>query len=234
MLQSMGAGINASLNRRYRTMQYNLALDVMDLQENIYNIDQLTAMRYVKAVWASSPSDMIEKCWQKCGLLGHSSSERTPVSMSVSLDEEELTKVTSNLAGVQTKVSVNSRRGADDDDNLERMSSSSVSELVLQDWNERLEVSSNSEELGTAEAQMSYTEQLTAIQTCFRLVECQETISVLRVYHPCTPLLSSKHKSVKKRDRHISSHYSVNEIHQFLCSVKLLSFFLLEILGIRN
>lgn len=49
-LQRMDAGIIASLNCRYRTMQYTLALDVMDLHENIYKTDQLTAMQYVKAI----------------------------------------------------------------------------------------------------------------------------------------------------------------------------------------
>lgn len=44
-LRPMDAGTTAGLKRRYRTMQYSLALNVIDLQKNICKTDQLTAMR---------------------------------------------------------------------------------------------------------------------------------------------------------------------------------------------
>ena len=63
-LQPMDAGIINCLKRRYRTAQYNRALDVLeDGGENIYNIDQLTAMKYPQKLWSEIPADVIEHCW---------------------------------------------------------------------------------------------------------------------------------------------------------------------------
>ena len=48
-LQPIDAGIINCVKRRYRTAQYNRALDVLeDGGENIYNTDQLTAMKYLQ------------------------------------------------------------------------------------------------------------------------------------------------------------------------------------------
>lgn len=50
-LQPMYVGIIASLKCPYHTLQYNMVLDVLDSESNIYKVDQLTALRYVKSVW---------------------------------------------------------------------------------------------------------------------------------------------------------------------------------------
>lgn len=64
----MDAGIIVSNKRRYRTMQYNLALDVLGTTADIYKIDPLTTMLYLKAIWTVLPSDSIQNCWEKGGL----------------------------------------------------------------------------------------------------------------------------------------------------------------------
>lgn len=96
-------------------------------------------------------------------MLGHHSSERTPVSVSVPLEEEPPIEVVSNLTGIKTKKSVNSLLNANYDDDLESLSSFDVAELVVQDLNEFVEVRGDSGELGTAKARMSCKEQTTAI-----------------------------------------------------------------------
>lgn len=55
----MEAAIIASLKRRYRAQQYNRALGLVDEDGYIYNIDQLTAMKYLKEIWEGIPSDTI-------------------------------------------------------------------------------------------------------------------------------------------------------------------------------
>lgn len=49
-LQPLDAGIMSSLKRRYCTLEDNRVLDAIDSDDEIYNIDQLTAMRYVHSV----------------------------------------------------------------------------------------------------------------------------------------------------------------------------------------
>ena len=69
-LQPMDAGIIASLKRRYRTVQYNQALDFLEEgNANIYHIDQLTAVKCLKAVWEEIPGTVIAHCWDSTGLL---------------------------------------------------------------------------------------------------------------------------------------------------------------------
>lgn len=58
-LQPMDAGIIASLKRRYCTLQYNRVLDALDVpgvENNLYKIDQLTAMRNIQSVWEEMTS----------------------------------------------------------------------------------------------------------------------------------------------------------------------------------
>lgn len=194
----MDVAIIVCLKSRYRTMKLNPAFDVMDLQKNIYKINHLTTMRYVKAIWAGLPSDITENCWQKCSMLGHPSSERTPVSVSVSLEGVELTEESSNLTGVQSSMFASSLLNTNDNEILESLNISDVSELDVQDFNEFVEASGDSEVFGTAKASMACKEQVTAIRTCLRVVKCQETIYLQLIYHLRTLPRLWKHQSVKK------------------------------------
>lgn len=74
-LQPMDAGIIASLKRRYRVLQYNRVLDALDSDDNVYNIDQLTAMRYMQSDWLDIPAEIMASCWKACGLSGSATVE---------------------------------------------------------------------------------------------------------------------------------------------------------------
>lgn len=50
-LQPIDSRIIASLKQRYRTVLYNRILDKIESEDNVYKIDQLTAMRYMRSVW---------------------------------------------------------------------------------------------------------------------------------------------------------------------------------------
>lgn len=59
----MDEGIIAVVKTRYRKMKYEISLDMTDMSfENIYNVDQLTAMRDVRTIWYSISADLIRNC----------------------------------------------------------------------------------------------------------------------------------------------------------------------------
>lgn len=59
-LQPTNAGIIACLKRRYHTLQFNSALDFIDEgSDNIYKIDQLTAMQLSRRSWKASKAQSL-------------------------------------------------------------------------------------------------------------------------------------------------------------------------------
>lgn len=81
-LQPMDAGIIASFKRRYRHHQLEHALDVEEqgTQANIYMLDQLTAMKWIKSCWREVPSDAILNCFRHTGLvLGRTTTRRSRI-----------------------------------------------------------------------------------------------------------------------------------------------------------
>lgn len=71
-LQPLDAGIIAAVKTRYRKSQLERVLDMIDIgdtSDNIYKVDQLTAMRTVKSIWEQLPSKIILNCWRHTGLL---------------------------------------------------------------------------------------------------------------------------------------------------------------------
>lgn len=81
-LQPMDAGIIASFKRRYRHRQLEHALDVEEQgsQANIYMLDQLTAMKWIKSCWREVPSDAILNCFRHTGLvLGRTTTRRSRI-----------------------------------------------------------------------------------------------------------------------------------------------------------
>ena len=69
-IQPMDAGIIAALKRRYRARQLALAVDRDEAGEaNIYKVDVLQAMRWVKQCWRDISTKTIANCWLHTGLL---------------------------------------------------------------------------------------------------------------------------------------------------------------------
>lgn len=69
-LQPLDAGIIAALKTRYRKWQYERALDCVDASvENIYHVDQLSAMKALTYIWEQLPKSVLSKCWAHTGLL---------------------------------------------------------------------------------------------------------------------------------------------------------------------
>ena len=68
--QPLHAGIFGAVNARYRKAQCERALDLRyEGIGNIYNIDLLLAMRWIRQIWSSLPPQLIEKCWNHAGLI---------------------------------------------------------------------------------------------------------------------------------------------------------------------
>ena len=70
-LQPMDAGIIASVKRRYRARHLQHAVDMMDNPESTdpYKVDQLKAMRWIKAAWDNTTPATLANCWRHTGLL---------------------------------------------------------------------------------------------------------------------------------------------------------------------
>ena len=85
-IQPMDAGIIAAFKRRYRRYQLQDALDRDEQGDtDIYNVDQLTAMRWSKAAWEELPESVIANCFKHTGPFDNRIQARTEAN----LDTEE-------------------------------------------------------------------------------------------------------------------------------------------------
>lgn len=90
VLQPLDAAIIAALKCRYRRRHIARALDLSELgQSNIYNLDQLHAMKWIRDSWNEIPSAVIYNCWRRTKLL-QNREEKNDVASSVGNDEQEL------------------------------------------------------------------------------------------------------------------------------------------------
>nr|CCA19907.1 hypothetical protein TRIADDRAFT_5525 [Albugo laibachii Nc14] len=81
-LQPMGAEMIFSFKRRYRHCQLEHALDVVEQGSlaNIYILDQLRAMKWIKSCWRELPSDAILNCFRHTWLvLGRTTTRRSRI-----------------------------------------------------------------------------------------------------------------------------------------------------------
>ena len=69
-LQPLDAGIIASVKRRYRKEQVLSALSSKQTNMKLlYNVDQLTAMKWISEIWQSLDSSIVFNCWMKTGII---------------------------------------------------------------------------------------------------------------------------------------------------------------------
>lgn len=69
-VQPCNAGIISTLKVRYRTVQLDRAMDLVDEdQTDIYRIEILTAMRAVKRIWNELPASVIVNSWNRSKLI---------------------------------------------------------------------------------------------------------------------------------------------------------------------
>ena len=65
----MVSGIIAALKKRYRRKKMERAVDLADENiSNIYKVDILTAMKWIKRIWEDLPAAVITNCWTHTGL----------------------------------------------------------------------------------------------------------------------------------------------------------------------
>ena len=69
-LQPMDAGAIACIKRRYRRQQVLSGLNSNDPNNSLlYNVDQLTAMKWIRETWESVKADTVFNWWMKTGLI---------------------------------------------------------------------------------------------------------------------------------------------------------------------
>lgn len=178
-LQPMDAGIIACLKRRYRTVQYNRALDALDDNpENIYKIDQLTAMKYIKSVWNGIPGTVIRNCWKSCGLLVNTDFNSSGVYLNDVEEENNILKgVVSELVGTRRMVSIADLLNSDDADVLEEVHDEDLARNVVRNLGVGKDDGGeldDSEE--GAEPLMPPAKQVEAIKAAIQIIEAQPEV----------------------------------------------------------
>ena len=68
-LQPLDAGIISSFKRHYRQRQLENALNVIELGQPPYKVDQLVAMKWVRSAWAAIDISVFVNCWRHTTLL---------------------------------------------------------------------------------------------------------------------------------------------------------------------
>jgi hypothetical protein len=69
-LQPMDAGVIACFKRRYRRKQLDHAIDLDEAGvRDIFKVDQLRAMNWIKECWSQVPDDAIANCWKHVAIL---------------------------------------------------------------------------------------------------------------------------------------------------------------------
>lgn len=176
-LQPMDAGIIAAVNMRYRRRQLERALDFIDLGEvNIYNIDQLTAMRWLKTVWEELPGHVIFNCWKHTILLNEKLTASTIDSTdnaSTVCAEGELQNLVDTLVTPVNQMSIMSLINAEDPMECTEEFSE---DIVVQGLIEEIVNKGDGESDGVVDDEASIpmpsvTEQLRAIAQVKRLFE---------------------------------------------------------------
>ena len=117
--QPLDAGIICPLKRRYRSAQYNRALDSLEEEAGyIYNISQLTAMRYLDRFWKELPGPIIANCWRATGLISTNVSKLQAADADKEISDEctELEAVISDLVHTRDRMSVRNLLNSDDTD----------------------------------------------------------------------------------------------------------------------
>nr|CCA18681.1 conserved hypothetical protein [Albugo laibachii Nc14] len=95
-LPPMDAGSIASFKRRYRHRQLEHALDVVEQgsQANIYMLEQLTSMKWIKSCWREVPSDAIMNCFRHARLvLGRATTRRSRIDADDQLNNSLLAQM---------------------------------------------------------------------------------------------------------------------------------------------
>ena len=91
----MDAGIIAAFKRHYRRFHIQNAVDRDDRgEENIFKVDQLTAMKWSLAAWKEITPTTISNCFQHTGLFDNGASNDDPVEQAV---ENELVTALNGL-----------------------------------------------------------------------------------------------------------------------------------------
>ena len=77
-LQPLDAGIIASLKANYRRRQLERAVDLIDINgKDLYSVEQLMAMRWIREICKSMNESIIKSCWENKGLFSETSSNRS-------------------------------------------------------------------------------------------------------------------------------------------------------------
>lgn len=85
IIQPMDAGIIAAFKRRYRRFQLRDALDKLEAgKQDIYRVDQLSAMKWCTAAWEELTKDTICNCFGHTGLF--TSQDLITQSVSISIE----------------------------------------------------------------------------------------------------------------------------------------------------
>lgn len=179
-LQPMDAGIIATFKTRYRKLQYERALDISQGNvDNIYKIDQLTAMKYCRAVWERMGDEVISNCWKATGLLDSGCAQWAPAPVNEQ-EVRELTEVVEQLTAPPSRMAISSLVNIDGGDCSEPLTLEAMAQSITHGLQEEFgDPDDNAEsDCGTLEPLPSAKCQLESIGTVLSIIEGLESPNI--------------------------------------------------------
>ena len=137
-LQPMDAGIIACLKRGYRKWQYEMAVDNLNATlTNIYMVDQLVAMKVVKAVWQVLSSLTVYNCWTATRLLTMPNETR---DSTIHSEDDDVNSLIERLVPDPSRMSLSEILNCDstncfETDDIETLSDTFVQNMGLRETN---------------------------------------------------------------------------------------------------
>ena len=107
-LQPLDSGIIAALKSHYRRRQISMALDRSEKEsKSIYDIDQLTAMKWMKENWESLKEEIVFNCWFNTGLIATTNSVLKNSELEASSEIREIKSLLLNKLPMQFHKTIN-------------------------------------------------------------------------------------------------------------------------------
>jgi len=178
-IQPMDAGVIAAFKRRYRNIQLQHAIDRDEAGErDIYKVDQLQGMRWVKIAWSEVTPETIKNCWNHTNILSSSNGVETSAAEDPSPTRDDTPILSAEEAAVENELTTQMRTlRVQDPMAIKDLVNPEDEEKVHQEFTDEdliqsgIEAEEAEEEGGEAEPTMTGKEQLAVLRDALKIVD---------------------------------------------------------------
>ena len=171
-IQPMDSRIIAALKKRYRHKQMERAVDLADENiKDIYNVDILTTMKWIKWIWEDLPAAVVRNFWTHTGELLRESSEDGAIGERV-LDLEISNNIGVLVPGRARMSIADPLNPVGEDECLQEEDDvDMVADIIGSSMDETVEDEEGNEDLSVVGQLLSAQEQLRALASTKRIPE---------------------------------------------------------------